>query len=462
MKFYDKLKSSVTGLTWPAVPSNPALARLAVLHQLEETQWWSPELLQQFQMQQLQELLRHASRTVPYYKELLKRSGWHHEEVITPDLFRQFPVLTRDKVNQAGKMLNASVVPQSHGPLTKASTSGSTGNPVTVYKSGWSQIIWEAITLRDHIWQNRDLSGSMAVIRHFPAGFAVVPDGVITEDWGSPVSSIMVSGRGFGLNIRSKTSEQLDWLLKNDPDYLLTFPSAAEAMVRLGIKRDQRPTRLKEIRTIGETLSPETRKVISESWGVHVTDCYSASELGYIALQAPGAEYYLVQAESVYLEVLDENGMACKPGQVGRVVVTALQNFGTPLIRYELADYAEPGTASTCGRGLPVLNRILGRSRNMLMLPDGGRRFAALGIKSFNKQNGEKIRKYQVIQKTMDLLEVKLRVHQKYSDAEAMALKSHIQKAVDHPFRIEIIYVDDIPAAANGKYEDFRCEVPID
>ena len=73
------------------------------------------------------------------------------------------------------------------------------------------------------------------------------------------------------------------------------------------------------------------------------------------------------------MEVLDNHGRPCKEGETGRVVLTDLHNFTMPLIRYEIGDYAEVGPPCACGRGLPVLARILGRSRNMLTLPAGDR-----------------------------------------------------------------------------------------
>jgi phenylacetate-coenzyme A ligase PaaK-like adenylate-forming protein len=71
-----------------------------------------------------------------------------------------------------------------------------------------------------------------------------------------------------------------------------------------------------------------------------------------------------VQSESVLLEIVDDAGRACAPGRAGRVVVTSLHNFATPLIRYELGDLAEFGAPCACGRSLPVISRVLGRSRS--------------------------------------------------------------------------------------------------
>jgi phenylacetate-CoA ligase len=104
-----------------------------------------------------------------------------------------------------------------------------------------------------------------------------------------------------------------------------------------------------------------------------MVDMYTCQEAGYLALQCPDHPHYHVQSENVLLEVVDDQGLPCAPGEVGRVLVTSLNNFATPLIRYEIGDYAEVGAACSCGRGLPVLKRIMGRYRNLLTLPDGTR-----------------------------------------------------------------------------------------
>ena len=77
---------------------------------------------------------------------------------------------------------------------------------------------------------------------------------------------------------------------------------------------------------------------------------YSSQEVGYIALQCPENESYHIQAENVLVEILDDDGLPCEPGEVGRVVVTALHNLATPLLRYDIGDYAEVGSPCSCGR----------------------------------------------------------------------------------------------------------------
>ncbi len=100
-------------------------------------------------------------------------------------------------------------------------------------------------------------------------------------------------------------------------------------------------------------------------------NAYSAKEVCTIALQCPEHGNLHVQSESLLVEILDEDGAACGPAEVGRVVVSDLHNFAMPLIFYEIGDYAEPGEPCACGRGLSVLRRVLGRSRNRVRLPSG-------------------------------------------------------------------------------------------
>lgn len=105
------------------------------------------------------------------------------------------------------------------------------------------------------------------------------------------------------------------------------------------------------------------------------------------------------------MEILDENGKPCEPGELGRVVVTPLDNFAMPLIRYDIGDYAEVGKHCPCGRGLPVLKRIVGRVQDLVVLPSGERRWTLLSagnIESFLEI--APIRQYQFVQKDLQTI----------------------------------------------------------
>jgi phenylacetate-CoA ligase len=251
--------------------------------------------------------------------------------------------------------------------------------------------------------------------------------------------------------------EQAQWLLGENPDYLISIASNARALAAYCGERGLRLPRLREVRTYGEALHSDIRAICRQAWDVPVVDMYSCAEGGYLALQCPEHEHYHVQSESAWLEVLNPEGLPCAPGEIGRVVITPLHNFAMPLLRYDIGDYAEVGPACVCGRGLPVITRIMGKVRNMLQLPNGDTRFPRFGEARFPRI--APVQQFQVVQKSLDTIEVILVVARTLTSAEEQKMREHVLKHLLHPFRVSFVYVDSIPRAASGKYEDFRCEV---
>jgi len=190
---------------------------------------------------------------------------------------------------------------------------------------------------------------------------------------------------------------------------------------------------------------------------VPLTDVYSATEVGYLALQCPEHEHYHVQAESVLLEVLGDDDAPCKTGETGRVVVTDLHNFAMPLIRCEIGDYAEVGEACACGRGLPVLRRIAGRTRNMLVTASGQRYWPTLGARRI--RDIAAIQQLQFVQKTYDLIEVRLVTPARLAPEQEESLRQRVLSFLPPGIRLEIAYCDRIARGAGGKFEDFVSEI---
>ena len=164
-----------------------------------------------------------------------------------------------------------------------------------------------------------------------------------------------------------------------------------------------------------------------------------------------------MQSELVLIEVLDDEDQPCPPGKLGRVVVTALHNFAAPLIRYELGDYGELGPACPCGRGLPVLKRIAGRERNLVVLPTGEKLFPVLDSEPV--VYAMPILQYQLIQKTLETIEMRLVTERPLKAEEEQRLREYYCRNFRHPFQFQFVYVDEIARAAGGKFEVFRSEV---
>src|SRR5688572_21343958 len=181
------LRSSIPGIAWPAIPGPEAAQMLALQFQLERSQWLPAEVLRELQFRQLDELLRHAWATVPYYRE--RWDGCYDpREPLTPASFSRIPLLTRPELQGKFEALKSTAVPPAHGRVAESRTSGSTGQPVRVLKTDLVQFMWQAIVLREHHWFGRDLGGKLAAIRQGA-------DNGEADGWGPATDSIFRTGR---------------------------------------------------------------------------------------------------------------------------------------------------------------------------------------------------------------------------------------------------------------------------
>lgn len=434
-------------IAWPRLQPQTEAQALALQFQLDESQWWSPERLLSQQLRQVQQVVRHAAATVPFYAERLKPIAAKPQ--LSLDAFRTIPRMTRGDIQDAGADLNSRRVPAAHGKPGPVRSSGSTGRPIEVQATALMQVFQQAFTMRGHRWHRRDLSAKNVDIRTaYPAGQAPRQ-----ARW----APLVRTGPSVRLDIARPINALFDDLIREDPDYLQTHPYTLQGLIERSREIGVRPRRLREVRTFGEALPPGLREFLSTQWGVALTDQYSAMEIGPIAIQCPESPALHVQAESVLVEVVGEDDRPCEPGATGRVVLTALHNFATPLIRYEIGDYASFGPPCACGRGLPVLGRIAGRQRNLLVYPNGERVFPE--VRRGGLVDVAPMRQFQLVQPTVERLVFRVVPGRPWTGAEEQALRAFLHKKFGHPFAIEIEYLDDIPRQANGKFDEFISHV---
>ena len=436
-------------LVWPAMPSRDDANVFALLHQFEQSQWWEPERLQARQLQQIQQLVSHAAETVPFYRGQLKDVAGLTDGQLTMELFRQIPILTRTDVQDHGDALVTSLMPPGHGELSVVKTSGASGQPLTVQSTGLTRLFFRTLGLRYHIWHKRDFSGTNMTIRSARGR----PSGQTQGSW----VACYPSGPSWFVDVAQPAPDLFEWLMKVDPHYVQTMPGVVELLVQHGLDTGRRPKRLREFRTMGELLESGVRQLCRDTWDISVTDNYSAWEAGIIALQCPECDDLHVQSETVLVEVLDENGTPCGQGESGRVVVTVLHNFANPIIRYEIGDVAEVGGPCSCGRGLPVLKRVVGRVQQRFILPDG--RKVIPNINSVRLLEIAPLRKFQAIQTTPGDLEIRLMARRELTPDEEQRLFDHFTDECSWPFNYTLKYVDEIPRKDSGKYEVYRSEV---
>ena len=348
--------SDVQSIVWPPLLVGDSAQLAALVAGLEGTQWLGHAEIEAAQGEQLGRLALHLSRQSPAFAARLRSAGMTAADLGRVDRLAGLPVLKRRHLQEAGADFFARLVPKGHQPIGETKTSGSTGEPVTVRRTQVCRLFWAACTVREHLWQGRDFAGRMTSIR--PTN----PSYVEMEDWGYPVATLYATGRAQAMVSTRGIDEQVELIDRFLPHSVLAFPTNLRAFADIWKARGQMPAGLRHLRTVGETVSEELRAHVLATTGLAIEDNYSSQEAGVIALQCPASGLYHAMAESLVVEVLDEDGDPCAEGEVGRVVITDLHNFASPLIRYDIGDYAEVGGRCSCGRALPTLKRIAAAS----------------------------------------------------------------------------------------------------
>jgi phenylacetate-CoA ligase len=456
--------TSFAGANWPAIPAPSAAALLSILQQLEETQYYSEKKIEEARRPQLAGLIQHACLHSDLWKERFDAAGLNRliasgqaaDAGAWAECWQRLPILTRAEVQELGADLVIQSLPKGHGHISEVVTSGSSGKPVRISRSTLDHLYWQAFQLRGHEWRERDRSGTFLSILRDDQRPATA-EGVYMrkmDDWGAPVATVWPTGPSVLLDYRAPVADIIAAIRDISPDYICTFPSLLLEILRVARDGELKLPRIKEVITVSEACPPELRELCREVLGAEMSSTYSAAECGGIATQCMEGNWH-AQSERVMVEILDDDGLPCQPGETGRVVLTPLQNFAMPLFRYEIGDLATVGDAGCrCGRKLPVIAAIPGRTRDLLQLPSGELRPPYYGHNAV--MSVRPIRQHQVIQTSPTHICLRLVVAEALSAEDENFIKREVNTALEGMFQISIEYVDSIQRQPSGKYAEFE------
>ncbi|MBX9596443.1 MAG: hypothetical protein K2X46_18900, partial [Roseomonas sp.] len=410
------------------LPPDQLLVR-DLLGQLRAFESAPPAIQSATQAVQLGSLLRHAATWSPFWRARIAAAGIDARAPFDMEMLARLPILSRTDVQANGATMRAHVPGTAPGDVEASSTSGSTGLAVRVEKfRPIYKPLYEAAYLLDHQWHQRDSRQLLGVYDRR----------VGDEDgtrWGPPISWFEAAGPAFLRSTATTSAEAfLDIMRERQPAYVATYPSALRALAAVALERGATMPPVSQFITFAEPVPAETRALARRVFGARVTDRYTCVECGWLAHQCPIHDHYHVLSASVVVEVVDDDGQACAPGQRGRVLVTALHSYAMPLIRYELGDLAVLGDGCDCGITLPVLSAIEGREREFFVLPDGTRRPAALNLAQGNPDAD--ILEQQMRQYSCGTIEVLVRAARTLDDAGRARLARYVGDQLDNAFPV--------------------------
>lgn len=453
---------SLPGTSWPPVPYPQVSLIWNAYQALDCTQWLSPSEIESLQLRQLNALLDHCRKQVPYYARLLNDAGFATRPIESLADLRLLPLLTRELYQKHFADIQSRALPDGMLPSPKPSfTSGTSGVPIEVRKTNRDALWWSAFFLRDLEWCNINPRGKLATIRLIAHSREELPRALLGGSvpyWHKSLQLLLETGTCYGIDIRADPRKQLHWLGQVCPDYLLSMPTNLEFLASLLIESGQRLPELKMIQTMGEPLAEDARQRIEKGFGVPVKNLYSTTESGYIASPCPAGHGLHVHSENVLCEVLDTENNPCQPGQTGRLIFTNLHNFLAPFIRCEIQDEVTLATAPCpCGRGLPLWTHVEGRIYPSLRLSDG-RRKSSIGIVLGLRQIGG-AHQFQMIQRAIDYAIVRVVPDRTWTLAHADRIIELLHQEFESRIRVDVEEKLFLERPAGGKLKLIVVEV---
>jgi len=327
------------------------------------------------------------------------------------------------------------------------STSGSTGQPVKVWKYSPDYLRgYQAITLLEWEWHQRSIKKKLGAFR------IGIEDRPIRQ-LGSPLNYLGDPSPGFEFRSDGRSPVQLiEFLIEHQPDYLFCNAITLR-LIASELKTGSYPKlKIEQLLTVSDPIGPAFRAEMKRTFGAKCVDRYSSEEFGIFALQCPTAEHLHVISTDFVVEVVNEQGIPVRPGEVGKVLVTWLTGRAMPLVRYQIGDLARQGEQGSCDISWPILTEITGRIRDWVELPDGTKTIATFVYSKLSDLS--ELYDFQTILFS-DAVYFVAGVKQALSDRAIAAIRAELARIFGAELTIYIVESDQLPLLRMHKRPEF-------
>lgn len=445
---------------FPAFEAARGRPTVPLLRTLLDTERWSPEALRDLQLGLLRRLIRHAHRHTAHYRQVLDERGLDPEAFRSVDDVAKLPLLDRDTLIATVDRRTASAPPL---PVITKTTSGSSGQPVTVRYNAESRHWRDAIRWRGYGWAGYRIG--MRALHYWGFGSTAT-----TTWWKQQKTAVdRLVKRDLYVDCTPRGDDALagvvDQLRRWRPHVMVAYASGAGALARFVNARGVRAWGEIPVMTGAERLLPDDRAAIERAFGP-AFDTYGCREVMLVGSECEHHDGLHTSMENMIVELIvrepDGTVRAARPGETGEVAVTDLHNLACPMIRYLNGDLAvaRDATPCPCGRGLVRIGPIDGRVTETLH--DGaGRAVGGLVFNILLAAIGGAVRSFQVVQRLDRSIVFKVVPASggQLPERETQILRDYAQRYLPGvPLTIEV--VAEIPLTAAGKRRVVVVEKP--
>lgn len=408
-----------------------------------ERDGWTSEAWRRYHAERLTDLLDHAATRVPFYREQWRRRRAQGDEAPWTDL-ANWPILEKADLRQRASEFVADGVDRAK--LFEFGTSGTSGVPITTWRGRATSRAWYALfEARTRRWYGIRRETPWAILGAQP----VVPPQQTKPPfwvWNAGLRQLYLSAYHVA---PGNVAAYLGALRRHRVEHLLGYPSSLYALAWMASEQGLEAPRLQAVVSNAEALYPHQRAMLAEFFGGPVYDTYGMVEIVAAASECEHGVMHLWPDAGIVEVVGDEDDRPVVDGTAGQFLCTGLVNRDMPLIRYRIGDRGALAPAASglcaCGRRLPAIDRLEGRTTDNVVLPDGRRLFALAHIFA-----GLPIRERQLVQHEVDRFDFAIVPERPFGPDEERLLREHIRTYLGD-VRYEVRYVDAVPRGPNGK-----------
>lgn len=416
------------------------------LKELEALQRVSREQIGALQLRKLKALLLHARDHVPFYRARFEAAGFDPESMETLEDFKKLPLLSKSEIRG---QLEEMVWKECPGGLYRYNTGGSSGEPLVFYFDRRRQAYDKAARMMTHRWWGADVGDKELYLWGSP--LEITKQDRLKDLRDGLTNELLISA--FEIS-EEKVPGIVEQFRRFRPDCVFGYPSTIALFARMAseLGYDLSGLGVRVVFSTAEVLYEEQKEIIGGFFGgVPVVDSYGSREAGFISHQCPEGSYHVMDPNYI-LEYLKEDGTDAAPGEDGEIVITHLDAWGMPFIRYRTGDVAQPGEGECpCGRSWSTMAAIRGRTTDFIVTPDGRWQHALSLI--YVVRDIEGVEEFKIVQEEVDRVRVLVRTRKGlYPRDGDERITRGIRKRMGEGVVVEVEHVESIPRDASGKY----------
>ena len=417
---------------------------------------WPKQQMKEYQDKKLRAILRFANDTVPFYHKLYQEAGLDVSSIRGVEDLPKLPIVTKERL----KSLSSEEIVSSSfdiNQLKQVKTSGSTGNPLTIYLTPTEDAWRKSIYMRANIkcgQKPRDRWVVLTAPHHF-------------SDTTKLQRKIGIYAQTC-VSLFENSDKKIAKIEAAKPQILDGYSGSLVILAKEVKRRNLKSIKPKLVFGNAEVIDRKSRNFIEDIFNAPYCDQFGCAEIDRSAWQCLNREGYHMDIDSVITEFIGKDDLPISSGEHGEIAYTSLFNFAMPLIRYKIGDVGiTSSNQCSCGNNLPLMDLVEGRRDSFLMLPNN--RIVspfAINLEASTFKYFSEIDQYHIRQKTIDQLEVYLKVSDSSIDRQLIAeeFEAALRKMLKiqgTDVRIRTNFVENLEFTSGGKLSSVSSEIKI-